>query len=83
MNDERDTIRAFVARHTGGAAITDDLDIFAGGLVSSLFAVQIVMWVERTFELPVHSEDLDMGNIRSIDAIATFVARKRAAALHS
>jgi acyl carrier protein len=81
MNDARETIRAFVARHTGGEPVADDRDLFAGGLVSSLFAVQIVMWVERTFELSVQSDDLDMANIRSVDAIADFVARKRTAAL--
>ena len=78
MSDDRDTIRAFLATHLDGALIGDGDDLFATGLVSSLFAVQIVMWVQRTFHLEVSSNDLELDNFRSVEAIVDFVARMRA-----
>jgi acyl carrier protein len=70
-------IREFVAKHTGGAQLDDGTDIFATGYVSSLFAVQILTWVERTYDLPVAGDELDIKNFQSIEAIARFVAGKR------
>jgi methoxymalonate biosynthesis acyl carrier protein len=81
MNDaERTAVREFIAQHTGGTQIGDEEDMFANGLVSSLFAVQLVMWVERNFGTPIDGADLDFVNIRSVSAIASFVDRKRAPA---
>jgi acyl carrier protein len=78
MNDpERTMVREFIVQHTGGARIDDEDDMFANGLVNSLFAVQLVMWIERNFGTPIEGADLDFANIRSVSAIAAFVDRKR------
>jgi acyl carrier protein len=73
MQDQLATIREFVARHVGGAPVEDDEDIFASGYVNSLFAVQLVMFVERTFDIPVVGDDLDLRNFRSVAAVHRFV----------
>jgi len=77
--DPREQIRAFVARHLGGLTFTDDQDLFASGHVNSLFAVQLVMFVEGTLGVPVAGDDLDIANFASVDKIAAF-ARDRSAA---
>lgn len=80
MNDaERESVREFVSRHVNGRKIGDGEDLFASGYVNSLFAVQLVMWIERTFDVPMEGTDLDFANIRSVEAIGSFVDRKRAA----
>ena len=82
MSDDatRAKIRAFLAEHIREAdTVTDDDDLFGSGLVNSLFAMQLVMFVESTFGLTVDNEDLDLENFRSIDAIAGLIARKSAA----
>ncbi|WP_433333357.1 acyl carrier protein [Spirillospora sp. CA-294931] len=81
MNDqELGQVREFISRHVNGVRVDDEEDLFAGGHVNSLFAVQLVMWIERTFEVPMESEDLDFANIASIASVAAFVDRKRTAA---
>lgn len=75
-DDGWDPIRDFLAEHVHGVAVEDDEDLFADGLVNSLFAVQLVMWLERTYDLKVSGDDLDFANFRSISAIAQFVQRK-------
>lgn len=77
MSTDRDTIHQFVARHLDGTPFDDDTDLFTDGLVNSLFAVQIVMWVEQTFPVEVRSEDLDMKNFHSVDAIVRFVRERQ------
>jgi methoxymalonate biosynthesis acyl carrier protein len=71
-------VRQFVRDHVEHDDFADDDDLFATGLVSSLFAVQIVMWVERTFGATVGPSDLDIDNFATVEAIAGFVRRKRA-----
>ncbi len=73
-------IRDFVLAHVSGIDVLDDEDIFAAGYVSSLFAVQLVLWVEQTFEVPMTSEDLHISHFRTIAAIAAFVDERRAPA---
>lgn len=81
MNDsERAMVHEFIAQHTGGIRMGDEEDMFANGMVNSLFAVQLVMWIERNFGTPIEGADLDFANIRSVSAIASFVDRKRALA---
>lgn len=79
MMDTKATIRAFVSRFFRGHELTDGEDMFATGYVNSMFAMQLVQFVEQEFGLTVESEDLEIDNFRSIDAIAALVARKRAA----
>ncbi len=56
--------------------ISDDAQIFEAVGVNSLFAVQLVMWVERTFGVPVASDELNLENFQSISALSRFVERK-------
>jgi acyl carrier protein len=43
--------------------------------------MQLVQFVETTFGITVESDDLDIDNFRSIDAIAALVERKQGAAV--
>jgi|GraSoiStandDraft_8_1057269.scaffolds.fasta_scaffold1318062_1 methoxymalonate biosynthesis acyl carrier protein len=74
---DEEKIRAFVSRYIRGSEWRNDEDMFELGLVNSLFAMQLVMFVEKGFGVTVEDEDLEMDNFRSVDAIAGFVRRKR------
>lgn len=56
----------------------DDEDLFTAGLVSSLFAAQLVMFVESRFGIVVEDEELELSCFGSIDAITDFVLYKTA-----
>jgi acyl carrier protein len=58
--------------------VADDEDLFASGLVNSLFAMQLVLFVEKEFSIKVDNEDLDLDNFRSVSAITGFIQRKLA-----
>lgn len=73
-------IRNFMSRSFDGHTIGNDDDIFALGFGNSLFAMQLVAFVEDQFRIEIESEDLEMDNFRSIQAISRLIERKRAAA---
>lgn len=72
------SISAFLLRHIRKEELGPDEDIFAAGYVNSLFALQLIQFVEKTFSIRVDDVDLEMENFRSIRAIDRFVQRKRA-----
>ncbi len=58
------------------AVIEDDEDIFERGVVDSLFAVQLVAFVEQEFSITLEPADLDINNFSSISSLTTFVEQK-------
>lgn len=74
--DVRAPIRAFLSRSFDGETFADADDVFALGFGNSLFAMQLVTFVEEEFGIEVEAEDLDMSNFNTIDSIANLVQRK-------
>jgi methoxymalonate biosynthesis acyl carrier protein len=72
----RQALRDFIQRSVRVPALGDDDDLFESGIVNSLFAVQLMTFVEKNFAVEVAMEDLEIANFRSIDATAGFVLRK-------
>jgi methoxymalonate biosynthesis acyl carrier protein len=75
---DRDRARTFLQQMIRVDRLRDDDDIFALGFVNSLFAMQLIAWIEQEFALAVGDADLDINNFKSVNAITAFVGRKRA-----
>ena len=58
-------------------ALKNDADIFALGFVDSLFALQLISFLEETFAIEVNDQDLDISNFNSVAAIVAFVNKKK------
>lgn len=78
MTEIKSKIRQFLAKSFKDYDLKEDEDIFSLGFVNSLFAMQLVMFVEQEFGLTVENEDLEIDNFKTINAIATLVQQKRA-----
>lgn len=76
MNPIKQRIKNFLAENVQGADINEDLNLFATGMVNSLFAMQLVLFVEKDFSLTIGTEDLDLDNFKSINSIYELIARK-------
>lgn len=80
MNEDIKTkVREFIAQFFQNYELADDEDIFALGFVNSLFAMQLVMFVEKEFQITIDNEDLELDNFRTIDALTRLVKRKTGA----
>ncbi|MCQ9130959.1 MULTISPECIES: phosphopantetheine-binding protein [Streptomyces] len=52
-----------------------DVDLFASGAVSSLFAMELVVFVEGAFGVQVEGADLAMDNFRTVERMSALVTR--------
>lgn len=77
MDKIKDEIRAFINAAINNHELLDDEDIFEAGYINSLFAMQLVLFVEEKFQLVVENEDLELDNFRSVNALAHLVERKK------
>jgi acyl carrier protein len=71
-------IREFVVRAANTPHVGDDDNLFESGIVNSLFAIQLLTFIEKTFAIEVGADDLDLNNFRSLNATAAFVNAKTA-----
>jgi methoxymalonate biosynthesis acyl carrier protein len=83
MDPSKEQLRAFLARHIGGRTIGDDDQIFAAGFVNSMFAMQLVLFLEKNFQIEISNEDLELKNFQTINAMAELVGRKSMASQSS
>lgn len=73
----RNQVRGFLGQYFRQELLDDDEDMFTAGYVNSLFAMQLILFLEAEFAVTVEDADLELDNFRSIARIVGFVARKR------
>ncbi|AQA09299.1 acyl carrier protein [Streptomyces sp. SID8361] len=59
------------------AEVPADEDLFASGLVSSMFAMELVVHLEQAFSVQILGDDLKRDNFRTVQAMTALVARLR------
>lgn len=77
MEENKIKIRKFLSRFFRKRELLDDEDIFSLGFVNSLFAMQLVMFIEKEFGIQVANEDMDLKNFSSINSISQLIEDKR------
>lgn len=70
-------VRNFLGQFVSDTDIDGDHDLFASGMVNSLFAMQLVLFVEKQYGITVANEDLDYENFKSVNAIVGFIQAKQ------
>ncbi|WP_223068397.1 acyl carrier protein [Paenibacillus caui] len=58
------------------AKFEDDDNIFEMGFVNSLFAMQLLEYIESEFSVTVDNDDLDIKNFSTVNNISALVNRK-------
>jgi len=73
----RGNVRNFLIDSSGIESFRDDEDFFASGVVNSLFAIELMTYIERSFGVKITLSDLDMDNFKTIENISTFINKKK------
>ncbi|WP_084655527.1 acyl carrier protein [Nocardia altamirensis] len=72
-------ITEFVAEQTGTRPEVDQ-DLFAAGIANSMFAMQLVVFMEQTYSVMVGGADLQLPNFSTVKSMAALVGRLHAEA---
>jgi acyl carrier protein len=76
MNDEIvAAVGRYLARFNFGLPPAADEDIFQIGTVTSLVAMQLLMFVEKKWCISIPTDELNRENFRTVTRIAAMVAR--------
>jgi acyl carrier protein len=84
MTEPRDTVRQFVVDtflFGQRGDFNDQSSFLETGIVDSTGVLQVVAFLEQTFDFTVSDDELTPENLDSIDAISAFVARKSGVSL--
>jgi methoxymalonate biosynthesis acyl carrier protein len=57
--------------------VAPDQDLFGSGLVSSMFAMQLVVHLEEAYDIAVIGPELKLDNFRTVQAMTRLVLRLR------
>ncbi len=71
----KDLIKKFLEAKKSGADLDDDTDLFKNGYVNSLFALEIVTFLEKTFNIKLSKNDISKENFSSINNITSLVKK--------
>jgi len=71
----QEQLHEFLTTSIGEPLGLDD-DYFELGLVNSLFALELIKFVEHRFGITIEVADLDLDHFRTINRLSDFVAAK-------
>ena len=75
-NGIKETVKRFILSSIAITDLDDDDNLFESGIVNSLFAVQLMTFIEKTFAIEVGMDDLDIENFKSLNAATAFIVKK-------
>lgn len=75
----RDAIRAFIEKRflRGASSIKDDDSLYEGNVIDSLGMLELIGFVEKTFEVSVGPSDVTIDNFDSVNRIVQLIERKK------
>jgi len=82
MNDIKLQIRQFIAKTfyvPDPTALGDDLSLLDQGIVDSTGVLEVVHFLEESFQIKVADEEISPDNLDTIGRISAYVTRKKSA----
>jgi methoxymalonate biosynthesis acyl carrier protein len=75
----KEKIKAFISKFVNVNEIEDTDNFFEKGLVNSLFAMNLVQFIEKEFDISIDNTELDLDNFKDINSITALIEKKIAA----
>jgi acyl carrier protein len=76
----RERVRSFVTETFFVDTFSDDDSFLVSGIIDSTGMMELVLFLEQEFDIPIRDVDLTPDNLDSVDKVIAFLARKRRAA---
>jgi methoxymalonate biosynthesis acyl carrier protein len=68
-----ETVKSFMKHYIKKDDLKEEDNIFDQGLISSLFLVQLVSFIEEEYGISIPNEELDMDHFKDINSIASLI----------
>lgn len=75
MSTQERILKFFIEKNKADDNLTWDTDLLGGGYVNSLFALEIVMFLEKEFKIRIKRRDINDDNFRTINNMTALVER--------
>jgi len=75
MNNEK-KVMEFLNKYFDVSKVNKDDNIFELGFVNSLFAMQMVSFIENEFDFEISNDELNLDNFKNINSILEFIDSK-------
>ena len=72
----KEAIKVFLSKFVNVNEIEDTDNIFEKGLVNSLFAMNLVAFIEKEFDISIDNTELDLDNFKDIKSIVALIENK-------
>lgn len=72
----KEKIKVFLSKFVNVSEIEDTDNIFEKGLVNSLFAMNLVSFIEKEFDISIDNNELDLDNFKDINSIVALIEKK-------
>jgi methoxymalonate biosynthesis acyl carrier protein len=76
QSEARSKVRAFLEKFIRDQDFQDGDNVFALGLVNSLMAMQLVLFLEKEFGVKFANQDLNLKNFRSVDSMVELLGAR-------
>jgi methoxymalonate biosynthesis acyl carrier protein len=76
QSEARAKVRAFLEKFIRDQDFQDADNIFALGLVNSLMAMQLVLFLEKEFAMKFSNQELNLKNFCSVDAMVELLGQR-------
>lgn len=80
INQVKEKVKAFVVerflKNAENKELTYSTPLISGGLIDSILTMQLVVFLEQTFNFEFQAHEVDRDNLDTIDIIAAFVVKK-------
>lgn len=76
MKDVKGTIKSYLENVLRNKELKDDESFFESGVINSLFAMQLVLFIEKEFEISVDNDELSLDNFLTINKITEYIESK-------
>lgn len=75
-SEARTQLEDFVVRSLGKPGLTGSDNIFEVGEATSLYSMELVLFIEEKLGIPLEDEDLERDNFATIDAMGKMIEGK-------
>ncbi len=73
MSSIKNKVMDFIKRYAKITEINEDENIFEMGFINSLFSIQLVLFIEKEFNIAVNNDDLGTDKFSTLNSICNYI----------